>query len=380
MTLDVARFLDIEPVLAHANPVERAETIPSAWYWEERFHRLDSEAVLGTTWQAVGDVAQAAEAGAYFLAEVAGDPVIVVRGDDGHLRAFYNVCRHRGGPLATCAGRGKVLKCRYHGWTYRLDGSLRGVPHWDRVELFDKGDYGLIPLPLDVWEGLVFVALPPAPGPVATVVEGIAERIAPIRLADMTFAHEVVYDVGSNWKVYVDNYLEGYHVPHVHPDLFKLYDFQSYVTETLPTYSLQHSPLSNEDNLYTPDSGRGEAFYYWIWPNLMLNILPGRLQTNVVLPIGPDRCRVIFRYYYADTTSERARRLIREDADYADRVQQEDIEICERVQRGLGSRAFDRGRYSVKFEAGVYQFHELVRDAYRGWMTRQNGAGAQSPT
>jgi choline monooxygenase len=344
-------------------PVERSETLPSAWYTDPRFADADREWIFARTWQGIAHAAQVARAGEYAVGNIAGEPVIVVRGKDMVLRAFYNVCRHRGGPLALADGCANALQCKYHGWTYMLDGTLRGVPAMDRTELFDKRDFGLVPIGVAEWEGLVFVNLDPGAPPLDQYVAGIGERIAPIRLGALHFARRVDYEVKCNWKVYVDNYLEGYHVPYVHPELAKLYDYQRYVTTVHPWYSLQHSPLTG-DNLYSRDGG-GEAFYYCVFPNFMLNILPGRLQTNLVLPEGPDRCRVIFQYFYDDVSSPWAEARIAEDLQYSDAVQQEDIEICERVQQGLSSRAYDRGRFSVKYEEGVHHFQQLVKDAYR---------------
>ena len=347
-------------------PLERAETIPSAWYVDPRFHDLDREAVFGCSWQHVGHVSQVPAAGDHVLGTVAGNPVIAVRGKDGVLRGFFNVCRHRGGPLAMEDGHSDMLQCKYHGWTYQLDGMLRGVPHFNRVELFDKKDFGLVRVKLETWEGLIFASVAEAPGPVGACLRGAAERILPTRLPELRFARRVDYEVRCNWKVYMDNYLEGYHVPYVHPELMKLYDYQSYTTEVHDWYSLQVGPLSGDDNLY--GATEGEALYYCLFPNFMLNILPGRLQTNLVVPLAADRCRVEFRYYYADVESPRARRLIEEDHAFSDTVQREDMEICERVQEGLASRAYDRGRFSVTFESGVYHFQQLLKDAYRRWL------------
>jgi choline monooxygenase len=348
-------------------PLEKAETIPSSWYTDPQFHQLEKECIFARTWQGIGHLGQVQNPGDYFLATIAGNPVIVVRDKDQQLRAFYNVCRHRGGPLACQDGTGAtVLQCQYHGWTYLLDGSLRGVPHFDRVELFDRKDYGLIPVEVDCWEGLVFVRLCPNSIPLRAYFEGILERIAPTQLRTKTFYRRIDYPVNCNWKVYMDNYLEGYHVPYVHPELCKLYDFRSYVTETYQYYSLQYSPLSGQENIYT--KGEGEAYYYCVFPNFMLNILPGRLQTNLVLPVAHNKTLVIFEYYYDDTTSLGALKMIEDDLEYSERIQQEDIEICERVQIGLESRAYDRGRFSVKFEEGVYRFQALLKEAYRNWI------------
>jgi len=344
-------------------PIERSETIPSTWYTDPRFHDIDKELVFAQTWQNVGHIGQVQNAGDVLVATVAENPVLAVRGKDGMLRAFYNVCRHRGGPLATKDCTVKVLQCQYHGWTYLLDGSLRGVPEFDRVELFDKKNYGLVPIHVDVWEGMVFVNLSENPQPLRSIFDGIAERIAPIKLSTKKIFRRINYEVNCNWKVYVDNYLEGYHLPYVHPELCNLLDYQNYVTETFRYYSLQYSPFTGKDNLYT--EGNGEAFYYCVFPNFMMNILPGRLQSNIIVPLAHDRTRTIFDYYYDDIDSPPALKMIEEDIAYSDRIQKEDIEICEHVQRGLASKAYHRGRFSVKCEQGVYHFQQLLKNAYK---------------
>jgi choline monooxygenase len=247
---------------------------------------------------------------------------------------------------------------------------LRGVPQFDRVELFDRKDYGLIPVGFDSWQGLQFVNLSGAGDPgLQSMLEPVAKRIAPIDLTARKFYRRVEYRLECNWKVYVDNYLEGYHLPYVHPELCNLLDYRQYVTETFEHVSLQYSPL-NEDKIYGSMGQNDGAFYYFIFPNTMLNILPGRLQTNVVVPLAHDRTKVIFDYYYDDVTSPQAVRLIEEDIEYSERVQQEDIEICEHVQNGLNSAAYDRGRFSVEMERGVYHFQCLLKDAYRKFLSR----------
>lgn len=358
---------DIDPADLVSVPLERSETIPSAWYTDPRFAELERRAVFGQTWQYVADLGGLASPGDVVVTDVAEEPIIAVRDRAGALHAFFNVCRHRGGPLALKDERCDMLICKYHGWTYRLDGMLRGVPHFNQVELFDKEDYGLTPVPLAVWEGLVFVHLGLSPAPIEANFAGIRERVAPTRLGALRFVRQVVYEVRSNWKVYVDNFLEGYHVPYVHPELYTLYDYEQYVTEVHDRYSLQVGPLTSERNVYT--AGGGEGLYYFVFPNLMLNVVPGRLQLNVVIPLAVDRCRVLFRYYYADADGPEARERIEADVTFSDRVQQEDAEICERVQRGLRSRAYDRGRFSVRFEEGVYHFQQLLKQAYRDHLT-----------
>ncbi|MEL7362390.1 MAG: aromatic ring-hydroxylating dioxygenase subunit alpha [Bacteroidota bacterium] len=353
---------DMTPEMLAVAPLARAETIPSRWYTDPRMLDFEQATMLRQTWHYVGHASQLPGPGHFLRADVAGEPLVVVRGKDEKVRAFYNVCRHRGGPLATeDRGCARMLQCQYHGWTYTLDGTLRGVPRFDCTELFDKRDYGLVPVEVAAWDGLLFVRLEAGGPSLDALLDGIAERIAPLHLGGLRFHGRVAYDVACNWKVYVDNYLEGYHLPLVHPDLCKTLDVRAYVTETFAYHSLQHSPLRDGDgNPY----GDGEAFYYFAFPNTMLNILPGRLQVNSVLPTGPASCRVLFDYVYADLDTPAAQQRIAEDLAFSDAVQQEDIDVCEHVQRGLASAGYDRGRFSVECERGVYHFQTLLKAAY----------------
>ncbi|MEM6328596.1 MAG: aromatic ring-hydroxylating dioxygenase subunit alpha [Bacteroidota bacterium] len=342
-------------------PIETALTIPSAWYTDPRVLAFERDAVFARTWQFVGHTSRLENAGDYLTATVAENPVVVIRDREGGLRAFYNVCRHRGGPLATDDhGCARMLQCQYHGWTYRLDGSLRGVPRFGHSELFDKRDFGLVPVEVNVAMGLVFVRLEPGGPSLGEALDGIEARIAPMNLASLRFHTRVEYRVACDWKVYVDNYLEGYHLPLVHPELCDVLDAAAYRTETFPHYNLQHSPLrEGEANVY--GGAEDAAFYYWLFPTTMLNILPGRLQTNTVLPDGPGRCRVLFDYHYDDPEAGR----VADDLAFSDRVQAEDIAICEHVQRGLASRGYDQGRFSPAQEVGVHHFQELLKGCYR---------------
>ena len=356
-------------------PLERADTIPSAWYTDAFFHTFDQHAVFASTWQYAGAASRLTTPGDYLTATVGRSSAIVVQQQSGTPQAFYNVCKHRGGPLAMDAcGSSRMLQCKYHGWTYRLDGSLRGVPRFNRTELFDKRDFGLTPLETSDWEGLLFVRAEGGGPALSSAMKGIAERIHPMRLTDMRFYQRITYDIACNWKVYVDNFLEGYHLPLVHPELCDAIDYSGYVTETAAHYSLQHSPMLGASAYGNAQSAGGNAWYYFVFPNFMMNILPGRMQTNIVLPLAPDRCRVLFDYYYPaeemrddpDGLAVRAGA----DHDFSHRVQLEDIEICEFVQRGLESPAYDRGRFSAETEAGVHHFQDLLKAAYRSRLSR----------
>jgi choline monooxygenase len=205
------------------------------------------------------------------------------------------------------------------------------------------------------WQGLVFAALDPVT-PFADLVAGIDARLAQ-DLSLFGFERRVTYDIACNWKIYVDNFLEGYHLPLVHPALNRLLDYRSYRTELARFSSLQWSPLDVAQGPYR-GSGAAVALYWWLWPNTMLNVLPGRLQTNRVVPLAADRCRVVFDYFYApDSDAGAAER----DRAFADEVQAEDIAVCEAVQRGLASGSYEAGRLNPTRESGVWHFHELLR-------------------
>ncbi len=339
--------------------LDQARALPARYYFGEDMLAQEHDTVFARSWQLVAHQAQLAEPGDLVVEKIGKVPILVVRGKDGVLRAFPNVCRHRAGPLALCNGKGaNALHCKYHGWTYTLEGQLRSAPEMQGAKDFEVGDIRLPPLRVHEWQGLVFVALSDAVAPFDEVYAGIVERIAPIDLSTMHFLRRETYDIECNWKVYVDNYLEGYHLPHVHPGLSKVLDYRAYDTELFPWQILQTSPLRDSGEIY----GEGEAFYYQIYPNIMLNIMPGRLQTNRVLPLGPGRCRVEFDFFYAQ--DDKAQSRIARDAEFSDEVQLEDVTICEAVQLGLASGTYDAGRLCPKRESGVWHFHNMLRAAY----------------
>jgi choline monooxygenase len=344
-----------------AQSLAAASALPAPFYTDADAARQEKRRVFARSWQLVAPAAQLREPGDHVVDEIGGVPILLVRGDDGLLRGLHNVCRHRAGPLAWCNGKGaKALRCRYHGWTYTLAGQLRAAPEMDSAEDFDISAVQLPAIHVEIWQGLVFAALE-TPPPLTEVLAGIDARLHGHDLAGYVFSHRVGYEIACNWKVYVDNYLEGYHVPHIHPALNRLLDYRSYRTEVAQWHSLQWSPLENEGNFY----GQGDALYYFVWPNIMLNILPGRLQTNRVVPLAVDRCRVEFDYYYpaAADAAEQARRA--QDQTFSDEVQKEDVDICLAVQQRLGSGSYLAGRLCPRRESGVHHFHELLRRAWR---------------
>ena len=344
-------------------PLSEAFTIPASWYVDRRIADLEARTVFGKTWQLVGRIDQVEKAGQYVSTTVAGEPIVVVRGTDDILRGFYNVCRHHAAAVVTQpCGQAAILHCPYHGWNYGLDGSLKGMPEFDGVKDFDRQQNGLVPIRVDVWEKFVFVNLDPNAASLTEFLGGLVKRAAPLALKNLPYFDTRVYDIHCNWKVFVDNYLDGgYHVPHLHKGLSSVLDYKQYTIENEDRYCLQSSPMvSSDEDAATGATRKGDrAWYFWQYPNLMINCYEGYMDTNLVLPVDVDHCRVIFDFYFADVSDAR-REYNEQSVAVGNRVQDEDLGICEAVQRGLKSRAYAAGRLSVRREAGEHLFHRLL--------------------
>ena len=348
--------------------IEHASTIPARLYNDPVYLELERERVFAHTWQLAGRVDQVDEHGKFFTTEIGNDSIVVLQ-DGGLLRAFHNVCLHRAGPVAYGCGQRNTLQCKYHGWTYTLGGTLLHAPEMDGTCNFTPADMQLRTVQVATWGPLVFVNLDGKAAPLIEVLEDVPARVASFGCEDMRWVATKQWDIACNWKVYVDNYLEGYHLPVVHPGLHKELDYDNYRVEPRRYFSVQHAPLrpvhgGTSERMYDPAKAAvGEAVYVWLFPNTMLNVYLGQMQTNVVIPLSHDRTRVVFDWFTStppDTDAER-------DAwakltSFSDTIQDEDIEICEAVQRNLRSRVYDRGRYSAKRENGVHHFHSLLHE------------------
>ncbi len=351
-------------------PLSQASTIPAAWYVDARIAELERLSVFSKTWQLVARTDQVKTPGQFVRATVAGEPIVVVRGNDGILRAFYNVCRHHAAAVVTePCGQASLLHCPYHGWNYGLDGSLKGMPEFEGVENFERAQNGLVPVRVETWECFVFVNLDDHAIPLAEFLGGLVRRVAPLGVSKLHYFDRRTYNIHCNWKVFVDNYLDGgYHVPHLHKGLNSVLDYKQYTIENEDRYCLQSSPMvvSGEDAATGAARKGDRAWYFWQHPNLMINCYEGYMDTNLVIPVDVDHCTVIFDFYFADI-GEARREYNEQSVNVGNRVQEEDLGICEDVQRGLKSRAYRAGRLSVRREAGEHLFHRLLAaDLRRG--------------
>ena len=355
--------------------VENAWTLPAALYTDPAVFAAEKDRIFARSWQVIGHAHQVANAGNYFTTELVGEPLLIVRGNDGVLRGFYNVCRHRAGPPAEGCGSRKLFRCGYHGWTYGLDGSLINATEMEGAEGFRPEQFALAPVRVEEWFNLIFVNLDKD---ARALRESLGELLAQAQkfpFTEMKLFERRTYDMKCNWKTYVDNYLEGYHLPSVHPGLNRELDYNAYVVEPhmgnsgvdaaepVTGYVRQFSPIRGAQPGDEPPRRYQEARedlttdYFWIFPNWMLNCYPDNVSLNIVLPVEPERSLAIFEWYLPE--KDHGSQAAKASVEFSDQIQIEDVGICEAVQRNLRSRSYTRGRFSVKQEKGVHAFHRM---------------------
>jgi choline monooxygenase len=343
--------------------LSHASTLPARWYTDPEALRRENTALFRRTWQLAGRTAQVEEPGDYFTLEVVGEPLVVVRDSKAELHALSAVCRHRAGPVVRGSGHRPSFQCGYHGWTYDLDGRLLATPEFEGVEDFDRASVCLPAARVAAWGPFVFVNLDDQAPSLEAWMGELLSRTSALPLQHLRLVERREYLVGCNWKVYVDNYLEGYHIPIVHPGLFRELDYARYRTETFEQVSLQLAPLrrGGQDRVYTASPEQpGEALYFWVFPNLTLSFYPDHLSTTLVVPRGADQTLTVFEWFMAGGDRAGNREAVRRAVEFSDEIQKEDIAICEAVQKGLGSRFYERGRFSARRENGVHHFHRLL--------------------
>lgn len=365
--------------------IGRAATLPSAFYHDAALHARAVERVFTRSWQFAGD-AEALKAPGHvcpftLLEGCLDEPLVLARGEDGELRCLSNVCTHRGALVVEGQGHVRGLRCRYHGRRFGLDGCLVSMPEFDGVEDFPGERDDLPRLPLERFGPLLFTALDPAV-PFAEWIGPVRERVDWLPLERMAFdpSSSRDYLIEASWIAYCDNYLEEFHIPYVHGASLAALDYAAYRTERFALGNLQFGYARDGQPGFDlpgghPDAGEAvAAWYFWLFPNVMLNFYPWGLSLNVVVPLGPGRTRVSFRSYVLDP----ARRGQGLGADLH-RVEMEDEDVVESVQRGVRSRLYDRGRFSPRREVGTHHFHELLAHEidYQG---HPDGGMGPSPT
>jgi phenylpropionate dioxygenase-like ring-hydroxylating dioxygenase large terminal subunit len=346
--------------------LDHGETLPATWYTDPAYFAREQERIFRRSWQYVGLTEQVARPGDFFTARAGDVPVIITRDQQGTLRGHVNVCRHRGSQLVNAEeGNRTTLQCGYHAWTYNLDGSLRAAPGMRDEDDFDMTCYALVPVRVEAWGPFVFANPDRDAPPLASVLGDLPTMVdaTGLRLDAIRRKVRRTYAIAANWKVVVDNYLECYHCPVAHPGFSDLIDLKSYAVAEYEYFSTQAGPptkaaRSGKAGLYDI-SGEVEAgFYAFLWPNFTLNIYPGpgNVSLNLFLPVDTNRTLAIYEYCFADAVSEQE---LGEFTRFIDQVQEEDVVLCESVQRGLRSGFFDRGRL-MQSERMLAHFQKLV--------------------
>lgn len=346
--------------------LEQGETLPATWYTEPAYFAREQERIFRRSWQYVGLTEQVARPGDFFTARAGDVPIIVARDHQGELRGHINVCRHRGSQLVNVEqGNRATLQCGYHAWTYNLDGSLRAAPGMRDEPDFDPACYALIPVQVAAWGPFIFANPDRHAPPLAATLGELPAMVAAtgLRLDAVRRKVRRTYDIAANWKVVLDNYLECYHCPVAHPGFSDLIDLKSYSVAEYEYFSTQAGPPTKsaqqgKAGLYDISGEVKAGFYAFLWPNFTLNIYPGpgNVSLNLFLPVDTHRTLAIYEYCFAESVPERE---IEDFTRFIDQVQEEDVVLCESVQRGLRSGFFDRGRL-MRSERALAHFQKLV--------------------
>jgi choline monooxygenase len=329
------------------------ETLPYRWYTDADVLARERERLFGRAWQYAGHTGQLAEPGSYFTVRAGNVPLVVVRDREGVLRALVNVCRHRGAEVVSGEGRCTTLQCHYHAWTYDLDGSLRKAP---RGEALDREDLGLRPAQIGTWGPFVFVNPDPGAPPLEETLGELPRIVAEggLDVDTLRFHQRVDYTLAANWKVAVENYLECYHCAVAHPSFSKVIDVSEdrYRLESHATFASHFARSRN-------GAGGVEGQFHMIWPNIKVNVMPGRANLSIgpLVPEEPDRTWGFLDYFFADDVDEDwiAGYL---KLDY--QVGAEDQVLVESVQRGMQAGTFDHGRLLLPSEELIAEFQRWV--------------------
>ena len=333
-----------------SNPPLQRALDPQVYYSSEAFE-IERQRIFSSSWRLIGHENMLKAEGDYLTDDIAGASIVAIRTADDGIKAFHNVCRHRAGPLATnqAGNCGKELTCKYHGWRYALDGRLRSARDFGRTEGFDPRKFSLYPVHLVSWRGFLFASLSDDAPPVEDELSGVAEQFSGLKIHP--FALRRSHVISCNWKAYVENYLEGYHVPDVHPGLDKDIDAASYKVEMNGSAAIHHAPPKGCDGVYA-------GFWAWLWPWLGVNLYRDGLMMERISPVSPSKTRLDYLYFFDPDKLDELNAMIK----MSDEVTAEDKFICEAVQVNLEAGAYQPGPLSPKHEVAVGWFQNRLRE------------------
>lgn len=346
--------------------IKKASTLPAEFYRSEEIFELQKSKVFTKCWHFAGDTSIVKIPGVVhpftILEGYLDEPLLLTRDNDDKIHCLSNVCTHRGNILVENTDVLKVMQCRYHGRRFELNGCFKSMPECEDAENFPSEADNLSKVPFEIWNDMIFVSIDPVK-PLGDFLNIINTRMEGVKLGEMKYepSRSREYLIKCNWALYCDNYLEGFHIPYVHSALNEILDYGSYTSELFDYCNLQIAEAKPGEECFrlheiSPDYGREvAAYYWWVFPNLMLNYYPWGLSINIVRPLAKDLTKVSFITYVCDPS-----RLDKGAGSGLDRVEREDEAIVEMVQKGVQSRFYVQGRYSPKREKGVHHFHRLL--------------------
>ncbi len=356
-------------------PVKSApKTLPARYYTDPELFQREIEKFYFRTWICAGRAEQVAQPGDYFLRDVCGESIIITRDNAGALRAFYNVCRHRGTRMCA-ASEGKLagrIQCPYHGWTYGLDGRLLGAPQMDDSE-FSRADYPLHQVHCDVWDGHIFINLSEPADSLASQLADLPQKFAPWQMQNLRLHKRIIYDVQANWKLVTLNYNECLHCPLLHPALNRLTDYLGADNEPpQPTYVGGAMGFRGEAETMSVDGRRRRNYlpglnqeerkkvcYYTIYPNFLLSLHPDYMMTHTLWPKAVDRTEIVCEWHFHPDEMSKPDFQANDAIDFWDLTNRQDWGIVELSQAGIRSRAYTPGPYSRR-EALLHGLDEQV--------------------
>ena len=386
-----------EEVAAVRRPTLQASLLPARAYHDQDIFDFEIESFFAGGWVSVGREEDVLKPGQYFLVPVAGENIIIARGNDGQLRGFYNVCRHRGSTiLEDECGTVARFQCPYHAWIYDLEGKLKRPRHTELLEDFDPADWGLVPVRVAAWQGIVYVDLSGKAAPLLDFLGDIVPEVERFDLGALRRVQRIDYDVAANWKALVENFQECYHCPGVHPQLNRItpYNMGDYLPSSGASMNSYMEVLPQFETLSMTGAadGRGpiagmtdedakRVYYSVIWPNQLYSLHPDYLMLHWVTPLAPGRTLVRCEWYFDPAEMAKPDFNPTEAIEFWDLTNRQDWHVCELQQQGTKSRAYTPGRYSA-IESSVHGFDLLVADGYAadGVATPQGRVTKQAST